>query len=118
MLTLPRLQLSQTRQLSLMFTDFAVGRWLLQLLLQLEALPFAVSKVDFDRKILITKPHVFLSFSARSIPFKVSVNFDANEMTSAASIAAMELLAEIQVETGTGTGGIVGFKLNYFQVAC
>jgi len=55
---------------------------------------------------------------SRSIPFKVSVNFDANEMTSAASIAAMELLAEIQVETGTGTGGIVGFKLNYFQVAC
>ena len=45
------------------------------------------------------------------MPFRIGVNFDANEITNAAPTALND-------ERAVATGGIVGFKLNYQQVAC
>jgi len=44
-------------------------------------------------------------------PFTIDVNFDADELTNAAPTAVND-------ERDTATGGIVGFKLAYTQVAC
>ena len=46
------------------------------------------------------------------MPFRIGVNFDANEITVAAGPNAMN------DERAVATGGIVGFKLEYTQRAC
>ena len=53
-------------------------------------------------------------FTARRAPFTVGVNFDSNELTDDQVANAMATL----IEMGEGPGGIVGFKLIYYQVAC
>merc|ERR1712083_865593 len=50
----------------------------------------------------------------RRAPFTVGVNLDMNEVTDDQVANAMATL----IEAGEGPGGIVGFKLTYFQVAC
>merc|ERR1739844_157945 len=50
----------------------------------------------------------------RRAPFTVGVNFDSNELTDNQVANAMATL----IEMGEGPGGIVGFKLIYYQVAC
>ena len=52
--------------------------------------------------------------SARRAPFTVGVNFDSNEVTS---ISVADAKASTR-ETSEYPGGITGFKLIYFQVAC
>ena len=52
--------------------------------------------------------------SARRSPFTVGVNTDSNEVTST-SIADAKASTR---ETSEYPGGITGFKLIYFQVAC
>ena len=44
------------------------------------------------------------------LPFRIGVNFDADEVAPGAD-ATLD-------ERDTATGGIVGFKLDYKQVAC
>ena len=59
--------------------------------------------------------HLFLDvfITARHLPFRVGVDFDNNERASVVT-AAMTTLLEQQ----GSPGGIVGFKLTYFQVGC
>ena len=57
---------------------------------------------------------VLFYFSARRSPFTVGVNFDSNEVTS---ISVADAKASTR-ETSEYPGGITGFKLIYFQVAC
>ena len=52
-------------------------------------------------------------FTARRSPFTVGVNFDSNEVCTV-STASMTTLCE----TNGDPGGIVGFKLIFFQGAC
>merc|ERR1739842_43450 len=51
---------------------------------------------------------------SRSLPFKVSINFDSNEIvgTSAADSSANV------GEQSEGPGGITGFQLSYYQISC
>merc|ERR1712001_104931 len=51
---------------------------------------------------------------SRRAPFTVGVNFDSNELTDDQVANAMATL----IEMGEGPGGITGFKLIYYQVAC
>ena len=51
---------------------------------------------------------------ARRSPFTVGVNFDSNEVTS---ISKVDAKASTREESEF-PGGITGFKLIYFQVAC
>ena len=57
-----------------------------------------------------------LSFfiAGRHLPFRVGVDFDSNERENSAVAAEMATLNEQQ----GSPGGIVGFKLTYWQVAC
>jgi len=50
----------------------------------------------------------------RHLPFRVGVDFDANERDNSAVAASKATLNEQQ----GSPGGIVGFKLTYWQVAC
>jgi len=50
----------------------------------------------------------------RRAPFTVGVNFDSNELTDDAVVDAMAATSE----ASEFPGGITGFKLIYFQVAC
>ena len=50
---------------------------------------------------------------ARHLPFRVGVNFDSNERDSV-STADMTTLNE----ANGAPGGIIGFKLTYFQISC
>ena len=52
--------------------------------------------------------------AGRHLPFRVGVDFDANERENSAVAANMATLNEQQ----GSPGGIVGFKLTYWQVAC
>ena len=57
----------------------------------------------------------FLPFyiPARHLPFRVGVDFDNNELDSIVT-ADMTTVTE---QNGS-PGGIIGFKLTYFQVSC
>ena len=55
-----------------------------------------------------------LYFSARRSPFVVGVNIDSNEVTGT-SVADEKSTTN---EASEVPGGIIGFKLTYFQVAC
>ena len=57
--------------------------------------------------------YYFFSITARHLPFRVGVDFDNNERASIVT-AVMTTLLEQQ----GSPGGIVGFKLTYFQVGC
>jgi hypothetical protein len=51
-------------------------------------------------------------------PFKVTFKTDANELTgTAGDTSANELFGGTNGGTGV-IGGIVGFSLNFFQIAC
>jgi len=50
----------------------------------------------------------------RRAPFTVGVNLDMNEVTDDQVANAMAA----KIEAGEGPGGIIGFKLTYYQVAC
>ena len=50
---------------------------------------------------------------ARHLPFRVGVNFDNNEQDSVGT-ADMTTLTE----ANGSPGGIIGFKLTYFQISC
>ena len=52
--------------------------------------------------------------AGRHLPFRVGVNFDANERDGTATTKSLATLNEQQ----GSPGGIVGFKLTYWQVAC
>ena len=52
--------------------------------------------------------------TARQSPFRVGVNLDSNEATGATKAKEMGTKNEQQ----SVPGGIVGFQLTYFQVAC
>lgn len=56
---------------------------------------------------------LFSYITARHLPFRVGVNFDNNER-GVASTASMTDLYEQQ----GSPGGIIGFKLTYWQVTC
>ena len=56
----------------------------------------------------------YFIFTARRAPFTVGVNFDSNELTDDAVVDAMAATSE----ASEFPGGITGFKLIYFQVAC
>lgn len=51
---------------------------------------------------------------ARHVPFRVGVHFDANEADAAASMAAMTSMSDYS----GAPGGIIGFKLAYYQLSC
>ena len=55
----------------------------------------------------------FPTITARVTPFRVSVHFDNNEQNTATA-ADMATVNEFQ----GGPGGIIGFKLHYWQVSC
>ena len=59
--------------------------------------------------------HLFLDvfITARHLPFRVGVDFDNNENDSVVT-ASMTTLLEQQ----GSPGGIIGFKLTYYQVSC
>ena len=57
---------------------------------------------------------ILFFLTARKSSFTVGVNFDSNEVTSI-SVAADDANTR---ETSEFPGGITGFKLIYFQVAC
>ena len=57
---------------------------------------------------------IYLIFTARRAPFTVGVNLDMNEVTDDQVANAMAA----KIEAGEGPGGIIGFKLIYYQVAC
>merc|ERR1719219_145850 len=50
----------------------------------------------------------------RRAPFTVGVHFDSNELTDDAVVNGMATTQE----SSEGPGGIIGFKLIYYQVAC
>ena len=50
---------------------------------------------------------------ARHLPFRVGVNFDSNEQDSS---SANEMTTTN--EANGSPGGIIGFKLTYFQISC
>ena len=56
----------------------------------------------------------FILLSARHVPFRVGVHFDANEADAAASMAAMTSMSDYS----GAPGGIIGFKLAYYQLSC
>ena len=62
-----------------------------------------------DEQIDISKQYYL--FPARVLPFRIGVNFDNNE----ANVGAK---AESTNELSGFPGGIIGFKLTYWQVAC
>ena len=53
----------------------------------------------------------FFHFSARQTPFAVGVHFDDTETVAIATNAMTS-------EAAVFSGGIVGFKLDWFQVSC
>ena len=55
----------------------------------------------------------FHSISARQTPFRVGVNFNSAEVAGIIT-ATMATL----IEQGEAPGGILGFKLSYWQGAC
>ena len=55
--------------------------------------------------------NAFLNILARNTPFIVGVNFDANEFSNDADDGT-------KTELGDFPGGIVGFKMTYFQRPC
>ena len=57
--------------------------------------------------------YYFFSITARHLPFRVGVDFDNNERASIVDAVMTNLL-----EQQGSPGGIVGFKLTYFQVGC
>ena len=60
----------------------------------------------------ITKKSTFLFISAQVSPFRVKVHFNDNEADG-----AITSMAHLQ-EQDLAPGGIVGFQLTYWQVAC
>ena len=58
--------------------------------------------------------HNFFFIAGRHLPFRVGVDFDANERDNSATAKSKATLNEQQ----GSPGGIVGFKLTYWQVAC
>ena len=52
-------------------------------------------------------------FTARQLPFRVGVNFDAGEINAIVDASMAE-----KNEFQGAPGGIIGFKLTYWQVAC
>ena len=61
-----------------------------------------------------TKITKLIYSTARRSPFTVGVSFDSNEVTGT-NIADAKSIAR---ETSEVPGGITGFQLTYFQVAC
>jgi hypothetical protein len=57
---------------------------------------------------------MFSYFSGSQRPFKIVFNTDSNELQGAAGAAMM---ANLNEESGV-PGGITGFSLDYFQLAC
>ena len=55
--------------------------------------------------------NVYFDILARALPFVVGVNFDANEFSNDNTDGTKNELADYP-------GGIVGFKMTYFQRAC
>ena len=55
---------------------------------------------------------MFLRFAAQSTPFTIDVKFDENEDTEAAGAITDEQ------DATASSAGIVGFSLNYRQIAC
>jgi hypothetical protein len=55
----------------------------------------------------------FFSITARHLPFRVGVNFDNNERASIVTAVMTD-----DIEQQGSPGGIIGFKLTYFQVGC
>ena len=53
---------------------------------------------------------------ARHLPFRVGVDFDSNERDSYTAIAAADMTT--LNESNGSPGGIIGFKLTYYQIAC
>ena len=68
-------------------------------------------------KFMVEYQHIislFFFIAGRHLPFRVGVNFDANERDNTATTKSLATLNEQQ----GSPGGIVGFKLTYWQVAC
>ena len=50
---------------------------------------------------------------ARHLPFRVGVDFDSNEQDSSGAAIA------VNTDDANGSpGGIIGFKLTYYQISC
>ena len=56
---------------------------------------------------------LFSYITARHLPFRVGVNFDNNEDASQSTASETD-----EVEQQGSPGGIIGFKLTYWQVTC
>jgi len=53
---------------------------------------------------------------ARHLPFRVGVDFDSNERDAYTAIAAADMSNIL--EANGSPGGIIGFKLTYYQISC
>jgi hypothetical protein len=51
-------------------------------------------------------------------PFKVTFKTDSSELSSSPTTTATDPTVNESAGLNFGTGGIVGFSLNYFQVSC
>ena len=55
---------------------------------------------------------------ARHLPFRVGVDFDSNEQDSYAIAGTPAINAVTLNEANGSPGGIIGFKLTYYQISC